>query len=90
MTRSSNSAMAGFSLLELMVTVGVMTIILAAAFELMTSSQVSFDRSRMLVEARENADFAVARITDLIRGGDLSANVEMRPGDVLVIPQSFF
>jgi len=29
-------------------------------------------------------------LTDLIRGGDLSANVEMRPGDVLVIPQSFF
>ena len=29
-------------------------------------------------------------LTDLIRRGDLSANVEMRPGDVLVIPQSFF
>ena len=29
-------------------------------------------------------------LTDLIRGGDLSANVEMRPGDVLVIPKSFF
>jgi len=29
-------------------------------------------------------------LTDLVRGGDLSANVEMRPGDVLVIPQSFF
>lgn len=30
------------------------------------------------------------RLTDLVRGGDLSANVAMRPGDVLVIPQSFF
>ena len=29
-------------------------------------------------------------LTDLIRGGDLSAHVEMRPGDVLVIPQSYF
>ena len=29
-------------------------------------------------------------LQDLIRGGDLSTNVEMRPGDVLVIPQSFF
>jgi polysaccharide export outer membrane protein len=29
-------------------------------------------------------------LTDLIRRGDLSANVEMRPGDVLIIPQSFF
>ncbi len=30
------------------------------------------------------------RLTDLVRGGDLSANVTMRPGDVLIIPQSFF
>ena len=30
------------------------------------------------------------RLTDLVRGGDLSANVAMRPGDVLIIPQSFF
>jgi len=30
------------------------------------------------------------RLTDLVKGGDLSANVAMRPGDVLVIPQSFF
>jgi polysaccharide export outer membrane protein len=30
------------------------------------------------------------RLVDLVRWGDLSANVAMRPGDVLVIPQSFF
>ena len=30
------------------------------------------------------------RLVDLVRGGDLSANVAMRPGDVLIIPQSFF
>ena len=30
------------------------------------------------------------RLTHLVRGGDLSANVAMRPGDVLIIPQSFF
>ena len=30
------------------------------------------------------------RLTDLVRGGDLSANVMMRPGDILIIPQSFF
>jgi len=30
------------------------------------------------------------RLKDLVRGGDLSANVNMRPGDVLIIPQSFF
>ena len=30
------------------------------------------------------------RVKDLIKGGDLSANVTMRAGDVLVIPQSLF
>ena len=30
------------------------------------------------------------RVSDLVRGGDLSANVPMRPGDILIIPQSYF
>lgn len=30
------------------------------------------------------------RLIDLVRGGDLSADVSMRPGDVVIIPQSFF
>lgn len=30
------------------------------------------------------------RLKDLIRRGDISANVEMRPGDILIIPQSWF
>jgi polysaccharide export outer membrane protein len=30
------------------------------------------------------------RLTSLLKRGDLSANVAMRPGDVLVIPQSLF
>ncbi|HMO46551.1 MAG TPA: polysaccharide export protein [Rubrivivax sp.] len=30
------------------------------------------------------------RLRDLIRRGDVSANVEMKPGDILIIPQSFF
>ena len=30
------------------------------------------------------------RLNDLIKQGDISANVNMRPGDVLVIPESFF
>lgn len=30
------------------------------------------------------------RLKDLLRRGDTSANVEMQPGDVLVIPQSWF
>ena len=30
------------------------------------------------------------RLDDLIKDGDISANITMRPGDVLVIPESFF
>ena len=30
------------------------------------------------------------RLKDLIKRGDMSANVEMKPGDILIIPQSFF
>ena len=30
------------------------------------------------------------RLEDLLRGGDISANIDMRPGDVLVVPESLF
>jgi polysaccharide export outer membrane protein len=30
------------------------------------------------------------RLKDLVRRGDISANIEMKPGDVLIIPQSWF
>jgi len=30
------------------------------------------------------------RLKDFIRRGDVSANIEMKPGDVLIIPQSWF
>jgi polysaccharide export outer membrane protein len=30
------------------------------------------------------------RLKDLLRRGDVSANVEMKPGDVVIIPQSWF
>jgi polysaccharide biosynthesis/export protein len=36
-----------------------------------------------------NKQYSV-RLKDLIKGGDVSANVEMRPGDILIIPQSMF
>ncbi|MES2322165.1 MAG: XrtA/PEP-CTERM system exopolysaccharide export protein [Pseudomonadota bacterium] len=30
------------------------------------------------------------RLKDLVKGGDISANIYMQPGDVLVVPESFF
>lgn len=36
-----------------------------------------------------NKQYSV-RLRDLIKRGDVTANVEMRPGDILIIPQSLF
>jgi polysaccharide export outer membrane protein len=30
------------------------------------------------------------RLRDLLKGGDVSANVEVLPGDVIMIPESYF
>ena len=30
------------------------------------------------------------RLRDLVKRGDITANVDMRPGDILIIPQSWF
>jgi polysaccharide biosynthesis/export protein len=30
------------------------------------------------------------RLDDLVRDGDITANVAMRPGDVVIIPETFF
>ena len=30
------------------------------------------------------------RLRDLVKRGDISANVDMRPGDILIIPPSWF
>ncbi|MFQ6017089.1 MAG: XrtA/PEP-CTERM system exopolysaccharide export protein [Kiloniellaceae bacterium] len=37
----------------------------------------------------EQRQFRV-RLDDLVKDGDISANVDMQPGDVLIIPESFF
>ncbi len=43
----------------------------------------------ILRSAEGNKQYSV-RLKDLIKRGDVSANVEMRPGDILIIPQSIF
>ena len=47
------------------------------------------NRASVVRSAGGNQRFGV-RLVDLIKGGDLSANIAMQPGDVVVIPQSFF
>jgi polysaccharide export outer membrane protein len=43
----------------------------------------------ILRTAEGNKQYGV-RINDLVKRGDVSANVEMQPGDVVIIPQGWF
>lgn len=65
------------TLLDVMIAVGGLT-------DFAAGNDASILRS-----AEGNKQYSV-RIKDLIKRGDVSANVEMRPGDILIIPQSFF
>ena len=47
------------------------------------------NRAIIMRGSDNNKQYSV-RLKDLIRRGDVSANVDMRPGDILIIPQSLF
>ena len=46
--------------------------------------------SASITRASENNKRYSVRLKDLIKRGDISANVEMKPGDILIIPQGWF
>jgi polysaccharide export outer membrane protein len=43
-----------------------------------------------ITRASEGDKRYAVRLKDLIKRGDISANVEMKPGDILIIPQGWF
>jgi len=47
------------------------------------------NRATILRPSENNAQYTV-RLKDLVKRGDISANVDMKPGDILIIPQSWF
>ena len=65
------------TLLDVMIAVGGLTDFAAG------------NRATILRTGDGSKQYAV-RLRDLIKHGDLSANIEMMPGDILVIPQSLF
>ncbi len=65
------------TLLDVMIAVGGMT------------DFADGNHATILRTAEGNKQYGV-RIKDLIKRGDVSANVEMKPGDVVIIPQSWF
>jgi polysaccharide biosynthesis/export protein len=48
------------------------------------------NRSTLVRIADGNEQQYRVRLDDLVRDGDISANVAMRPGDVVIIPETFF
>jgi len=44
----------------------------------------------VLVRGSEQGKMYTVRLNDLIKRADFSANVDLKPGDVLIIPQSWF
>lgn len=65
------------TLLDVMIAVGGLTEFAAG------------NRATIVRPSEGNKQYSV-RIKDLVKGGDISANVEMRPGDIVIIPQSLF
>ena len=46
--------------------------------------------SAVLLRTSEGGKQYTVRLKDLVKRGDVSANVDVKPGDVLIIPQSWF
>lgn len=65
------------TLLDVMIAVGGLTDFAAG------------NRATILRTAEGGKQYTV-RIHDLLKRGDVGANVELRPGDILIIPQSWF
>ena len=67
----------GMTLLDVMITVGGIT------------EFASGNRAVLIRQAEGNKQYRI-RLTDLLKGGDVTANVEVVPGDVVMIPEGMF
>ena len=65
------------SLLDVMIAVGGLTDFAAG------------NRAVLIRAAENNKEYNV-RLTDLVKRGDVKANVQVLPGDVIIIPESWF
>jgi len=67
----------GMTLLDLMIAVGGLT------------DFADGNKATILRTSEGGKQYAV-RLKDLVKRGDISANVDVKPGDILLIPQSWF
>jgi polysaccharide export outer membrane protein len=50
----------------------------------------SGNRAVLVRDVDGNLEQYGLRLDDLLRDGDISANVDMRPGDIVIIPEAWF
>jgi polysaccharide export outer membrane protein len=50
----------------------------------------SGNRTKLIRKVNGTDVSTTLRLSDLLKDGDLSANIELQPGDTIIIPQSFF
>ena len=67
----------GMTLLDVMIMVGGLT-------------DFADGNAAVLIRGREAGKQYRVRVRDLVKRGDISANVEIKPGDVVIIPQGWF
>ncbi len=48
------------------------------------------DRAKLVRNVNGHQVSETVRLTDLLKDGDMSANTDLQPGDIIIIPQSFF
>jgi polysaccharide export outer membrane protein len=48
------------------------------------------NRARLIRNVGGRQVTTIVRLQDLLEDGDLSANVPLQPGDIILIPQTFF
>lgn len=68
----------GMTVLDVMIAVGGLTEFAAG------------NRAKIVRQGSNGNEEIEARLDDLLQDGDITANVVMRPGDILIIPQSWF
>jgi polysaccharide biosynthesis/export protein len=54
------------------------------------TAYASGNRAKLVRKVNGKDVSTTLRLSDLLKDGDLSANAELQPGDVIIIPQSFF
>jgi len=48
------------------------------------------NRTKVVRNVDGHQQSLTVRVSDLLKDGDMSANTELQPGDIIIIPQTYF